>query len=96
MEEVKHTKGPLYAIHHGTSYRHEVRKDYGDTSHRLATLDDYAEAEADAALFAAAPELLEALQGLLSEAHGASKSLHEYSEWSIKARAAIAKATSPT
>lgn len=50
-------------------------------------------AQADARLIAAAPELLEALRGLLSEANSASKPLHEYSEWSNKARSAIAKAT---
>ncbi len=70
MSAAKHTPGPLYAIHHGTSCRHEVRKDYGDTSYRLATLDDHEEAESDAQLFAAAPEMLGALLGLLDMWHG--------------------------
>jgi hypothetical protein len=41
-------------------------------------------------------ELLEALQGLLAEAHSASKRLHEMSVWSQRARAAIEKATGST
>jgi hypothetical protein len=49
--------------------------------------------QADARLISAAPELLEALQGLLAEAHSASKRLHEMSVWSQRARAAIEKAT---
>lgn len=47
---------------------------------------------ANARQFVAAGEIREALEGLMNEAHSASKPLHRDSEWSIKARAAIAKA----
>jgi len=47
---------------------------------------------ANARLIAAAPDLLEALEGLLEEAHTASKPLHRYSIYSNKARTAIARA----
>ena len=36
--------------------------------------------------------LVEALEGLLNEAHSASKPLHQDSEWSIKSRKALALA----
>lgn len=71
MSGAKYTPGPLYALHHGTSLRHEIRKDHGDVSHLIATFEDDEEAEANATLFAAAPELLEAAQAFVAWADGA-------------------------
>jgi len=86
----EHIPGPWYVSKHGSD-RCSVFKDYGDERELIANaIDTWEEAEANAQLIAAAPELLEAaeeLQLLLERANVA-----EWNTATIKLRAAIHKA----
>ncbi len=104
MEEVKHTKGPWKCeIDSGEGWKGRylyVTVSAGATliAYFDATFSEYPEADeeiaANARLMTAAPELLEALQGLM-ELESRGRLMPVGSEWNA-ARAAIAKATSPT
>jgi hypothetical protein len=104
--ETKHTPGPWIYSGPASSEVYGYRGHYQDTPQTVAKVSGYwdGEAEANARLIAAAPELLEALRGLL-------KCCEAQPEWSdltnrvddagqpfpsatwIAARRAIAKAT---
>lgn len=91
----KHTPGPW------TIHAHAIQSVMGSTGFCVASCGQYTnskmpnlqqEQEANTKLIAAAPDLLECLEGLLNEAHASSKSLHPNSLWSMLARSAIARA----
>lgn len=87
MSEQKHTPGPLYA--EGLS----IFKDYGDQRFLIAEVEDHDEAQADAILFAAAPELLSVLGLILAEWNSDPRSTQCFDRVIIDfARAVIAKA----
>jgi hypothetical protein len=101
----QHTPGPWEVVHaeHGIVVRTEspTKTKYGAS--RYAAIggfdrnepDKLAEAQANARLIAAAPDLLEALKELAVCDFGAN--WNDAAEWAaIKARAAIAKATGET
>lgn len=86
MENVKHTPGP-WAVSLGMRTIQVIAGSF-----RLAIGIDK-EAEANARLIAAAPELLEALKGLCGLAELRPGHLQDYKAAVADARAAIAKAT---
>lgn len=86
----QHTPGPWFWDHEGADAMALVEED-GTTILHLATLRNSTAArhmEANAQLIAAAPELLEALQGILAGVAGCERD----PKWEL-ARVAIAKAT---
>jgi len=90
----KHTPGPWrHEMCHGTNYARIFM--FPDSSDSLAGYCG----EDNARLVAAAPDLLEALQGLLTdivEYQTINKLGGENNHWQVIARAAIAKATGET
>lgn len=99
-----HTPGPWHTAKRagGLAIEHREEKSYGWLQHEVALVYPLAEADrgtgaANAALIAAAPDLLEALQCLMSqtiemdEKYGVALSEGEH-EAALLARAAIAKA----
>ena len=89
MADLKHTPGPWYYVNYGGFFSIQSEDGYSDSDVLSESITD--KAEDNARLAAAAPELLEALNGLT-----------EYFEWLIKdpnfheykkAKAAIKKAT---
>ena len=99
MIKTKHTPGPWSINRAAATHVQDARErgiaacgGYYSTDAKLAMADG--EQEANARLIAAAPELLDALRGLLaardSTTMGRERELYE--EWIPKARAAVAKA----
>ncbi len=93
MSKKAHTEGPWLVEPHGKTHALYSRRDYRYHGLRLMNLDDGdANFEANARLIAAAPDLLEALQILLTVAEMTTFS-DQFPQECENARAALSKAT---
>lgn len=91
---MKHTKGPWHSVQYGPYFIIQSDEFYGDT--QLLSLEETPNAEANAKLAAAAPELLEALKEMLRHTDGncSEQPTRTMSEAEEQAKKAILKSIS--
>ena len=93
MTQATHTPGPWLAYPSNEPMQTNVGLPDSAIGHAIAFGNSQEEADANARLIAAAPDLLTALEHLLADAIALGIHQSEYSGVVIEARAAIGKAT---